>query len=83
MLHYILLKSKIARFVIGKISNFVTSNVCVCVCVCVCVFVPMPTHCTITRFEFHARRIDGVKCGIFSNHVPFVQTTLRVGRVSV
>ena len=45
--------------------------------------VPMPTHCTITRFRFHARRIDGVECGLFSNHAPLGQTTLRVGRVSV
>ena len=36
---------------------------------------------TITRFGFHARRIDGVKCGIFSNHAQLGQTTLRVGRV--
>ena len=43
----------------------------------------MPTHCTITRFGFRARRIDGVKCGPFSNHAPLGQTTLRVGRVSV
>ena len=28
-------------------------------------FVPMPTHCTIMRFGFHARWIDGVKCGLF------------------
>ena len=41
------------------------------------------THCTITRFEFHARWIDGVKCGLFFNHAPLGQTTLRVGRVSV
>ena len=27
--------------------------------------VPMPTHCTITCFGFHARWIDGVKCGYF------------------
>ena len=33
-----------------------------------CVFVPMPTHCTIMRFGFHARWIDGVKCGLLSNH---------------
>ena len=41
-----------------------------------CVCVPMPTHCTITRFWFHARWIDGVKCGLFSNHAPLRQTTL-------
>ena len=28
----------------------------------------MPTHCTIMRFGFHARRIGGVKCDLFSNH---------------
>ena len=45
--------------------------------------VPMPTHCTIMHFGFHARRIDGVECGLFSNHALLGQTTLRVGRVSV
>ena len=25
----------------------------------------MPTHCTITRFRFRARQINGVKCGLF------------------
>ena len=29
------------------------------------------------RFGFHARWIDGVKCGLFSNHAPLGQTTLR------
>ena len=60
-------------------------RVCVCVCMhaCVCVCVPMPTHCTITRFGFHARWIDVVEYGLFSNHAPLGQTTLRVGRVSV
>ena len=29
------------------------------------------------------RWIDGVECGLFSNHAPLGQTTLRVGRVSV
>ena len=47
----------------------------------VCVL--MPNHCTITRFGFRGRRIYGVECGIFFNHVPLGQTTLRVGRVSV
>ena len=28
-------------------------------------YVPMPTHCNITYFGFHARWIDGVKCGLF------------------
>ena len=41
--------------------------------------VPMPTHCTITCFGFHARWIDGGKCGLFSNHAPLGQTTLCVG----
>ena len=36
--------------------------------------VPMPTHCTITCFGFHARWIDGVECGLFSNHAPLGQT---------
>ena len=27
--------------------------------------------------------MDGVKCGLFSNHAPLGRTTLRVGRVSV
>ena len=40
------------------------------VCLFVCLFVPMPTHCTITCFGFHARWIDGIKCGLFSNHAP-------------
>ena len=26
---------------------------------------PMPTHYIITRFGFHARWIDGVRCGLF------------------
>ena len=44
--------------------------------------VPVPTHCTVTRFGFHARRIGGVKRVLFSNHAPLGQTTLRVGSVS-
>ena len=44
-----------------------------------CVCVPMPTHCTITCFGFHAKWIDGVKCGLFFNHAPLGQTTLPVG----
>ena len=47
----------------------------------VCVL--MPTHCTITCFGFHARQIDGIECGLFSNHALLGQTTLRVRRVSV
>ena len=35
-----------------------------------CVCVPMPTHCTIMCFGFHARWIDGVECGLFLNHAP-------------
>ena len=31
------------------------------------------SNCTITCFGFHARRIDGVKCGLFSNHAPLGQ----------
>ena len=46
-------------------------------------FVSMPTHYTITCFGFRARQIDGIECGLFSNHAPLGQTTLRVGRVSV
>ena len=30
------------------------------------------------RFGFHARWIDGVKCGLLSNHGPLGQTTLSV-----
>ena len=44
-------------------------------------FVPLPTHCTTTRFGFRTRRIDGIECGLFSNHAPLGQTALRVGRV--
>ena len=47
------------------ISQINTLNVCV----------PMPTHCTIIRFRFQARWIDGVRCGLFSNHTPLGQTT--------
>ena len=50
------------------------------VCLFVRSFVPMPTHCTITRFGFRARRIDGVECGVFSNHAPLGQTTLRMDK---
>ena len=39
----------------------------------------MPIHCSITRFEIRARRIDGVECGLFLNHAPLGQTTLLVG----
>ena len=45
------------------------------------VCVPMPTQCTIKRFWFHTTWIDDVKCGLFSNHAPLGQTTLRVGWV--
>ena len=37
-------------------------------------FDPMPT---IMHFRFHARWIYGVECGLFSNHAPLGQTTLR------
>ena len=63
--------------------NFVNVKVIYFDLQCVCVCVSMPTHCTITCFGFHARWIDGVKCGLFSNHAPLGQTTLHVGRVSV
>ena len=43
----------------------------------------MPTRSIITCFRFHSRRIDGVKFGLFLNHAPLGDTTLRVGRVSV
>ena len=57
------------------LNGYINKKNCVCVCVCV----PMPTHCTITCFGFHASWIDGIKCGLFSNHALFGQTTLRVG----
>ena len=60
-----------------KWQTDVLSGMCICVCVCVL----MPTHCTITCCGFHAKWIDGVKCGLFSNHAPFGQTTLLVGWV--
>ena len=44
-----------------------------------CVCFPKPTHCTIMHFGFCARQIDGFECGLFSNHAPLGQTTLRVG----
>ena len=70
-----------ARWVRGNnIAQIITIvNKCVCVCVCF----PMPTHCTIACFGFHARRINGIECGLFSIHAPLGQTTLRVGQVSV
>ena len=40
---------------------------------CVCVF-----QRTITCIGFHARWIDGIKFGLFSNHVLLGQTTLHV-----
>ena len=39
-------------------------------CLSVCLSVVMRTHCTITCFGFRARRIAGVKCGLFSNNAP-------------
>ena len=56
-------------------NEIIKINYCVCVCVCV----PMPTHWTIMCFGFRTRQIDGVECGLFSNHAPLGQTTLRVG----
>ena len=41
--------------------------------------VPMPTHCTITCFGFRTGQIDGIECGLFSNHAPLGQTALCVG----
>ena len=61
-------------------SSCQTRKVEITVSVCVCV--PMPTHCTITCFGFHARWIDAIKCGLFFNHAPLGQTTLCVGWVS-
>ena len=49
----------------------------------VCMYVPMPTHCTITHFGFHARQVDGIECGLFLNHALLGQTALRVGLVTV
>ena len=48
-----------------------------------CVCVPMPTHCTNTRFGFHARQTDGIECGLFSIRASLGQTTLLVGQVCV
>ena len=68
---------------LGKVSKiiYIISNKykidCKCKNKCVCV--PMPIHCTITCFGFHARWIDGIKCGLFSNHPPLGQTTLHMG----
>ena len=45
----------------------------------VCVCVSMPTHCTITCFQFCTMRIDGVECGLFSIYALLGQTTLRMG----
>ena len=50
-----------------------------CTCTPITMCVPMPTHCTITYFGFHAWWIDGVKCDLFLNHAPLGQTTLCVG----
>ena len=62
----------------GK-PNIATVKIVLYVCVCVL----MPTHCTIKHFGIRTKRIDGVECGLFSNHAPLGQTTLRVARVSV
>ena len=58
--------------VLGKTVKM-NNNTSVCVCF------TMPTHCTIMRFGFHARWIDGVKCGLFLNHALLGQTTIHVG----
>ena len=63
------------------IDTFVTMKVRRKLCVCVCVV--MPTHCTITHFGFCATRINGIECGLFSNHAPLGQTIFHVGRISV
>ena len=34
----------------------------------------MPTHCTIMRFGFRARRIDGFESGLFFNHYSITYT---------
>ena len=52
------------------------STICVCVC-----SNANPLHYYV--LGFCAGRIDGIECGLFSNHAPLVQTTLHVGRVSV
>ena len=43
-----------------------------------CVF-----QCQPTALLRAAGSAQGVECGLFSNHAPLGQTTLRVGRVSV
>ena len=91
MFTYLLLNDIFYRYkqcsllILEYTRRFITQNVCVyvCVCVCVCVCVPMPTHCTITGFQFRAGWIDGIECGLFSNHAPLEQPILRVGQVSV
>ena len=55
-------------YFITRLKKYNLKNACVL----------MPTHCTITSFWFPARWIDGVECGLFSNHAPLGQTTLRV-----
>ena len=67
-------KLQISSIPVSK-CEYYTYFICFVLCVCV----PMPTHCTITCFGFHARWIDGIECGLFSNHAPLGQTTLRVG----
>ena len=53
----------------------------------ICIFCLFVLYCVCSNanllhnycFRFHARWIDGVECGLFSNHAPLGQTTLRVG----
>ena len=37
----------------------------------------------LLRTSGSAGQIDGIECGLFSNHAPLGQITLRVGQVSV
>ena len=61
---------------VGSDRSYVKMLIITCIIKCVCVCFLMPTHCTITHFGFHARRIDDIKCGLFSYHAPLEQTTL-------
>ena len=51
-------------------NHFIGRNTCVCV--------PMLTHCTITCFGFCTGQIDGIECGLFSNHTPLGQIEVKV-----
>ena len=61
-----------------NVSQILFPRVNVVVCVC---SNANPLH--TMRFRLHARRIDGIKCGLFLNYAPLGQTALCVGRVSV